>query len=135
MAEARDGNLVFRRLRLGLFLPFSREVGIVGYGNSGVSLLLGKLFWGAFEDDGSSVDSGLGSNLNDMIGVFDDVGLMFDDEEGVACVDESMEDDQKAFDVDEMESGGGFVENEEGIDAAFGAGEKLAEFEALGFAS
>ena len=100
-----------------------------------MGLLFCELFRGAFENDFTSVKTGFGADLDDVVGVFNDIGLVFDDEEGVADVDEAMEDGEEFFDVDEVETRGGFVENEKSVDASGGGGKELAEFEALGFAA
>ena len=48
-----------------------------------------------------------------MVGAFDDVEVVLDDEEGVAVIDEALEDDEEALDVGEVEASGGLVEDEE----------------------
>ena len=109
----------------------------MGCGESltGFGLAFGELFRGAGEGDCSAFGAGVGADLDDVVGVFDDIELVFDDEEGVAGVGEAMEDAEENFDVGEVEAGGGFVENEKSVDAALGVGEKLADFQALGFAA
>lgn len=89
----------------------------------------------SFEDELAAISSGFGADFDDVVGVTDDIELVLDDEEGVSGIDEAVEDGEEAGDVSEVESGGRFVEDEEGIDAALGADEKLAEFEALGLAA
>jgi len=44
-----------------------------------------------------------------------------------------MENGEEAFDVGKVESCGGLIENEEGVDEAAFITEELAEFQSLGF--
>ena len=44
-----------------------------------------------------------------MIGILNDVGLMLDDKEGIADIDEAVEDGEKFLNVAEMKSGCGLV--------------------------
>ena len=50
-----------------------------------------------------------------MVGGGDDVGVMLDDEDGVAGVAEAENGFQEFFDIAEVEAGGGFVEEVEGV--------------------
>ena len=86
------------------------------------------MFRGAGEGDCSAFGASVGTDLDDVVGVFDDIELVFDDEERVAGVGEAMEDAEENFDVGKVEAGGGLVENEKSVDAAPGVGEKLADF-------
>ena len=45
-----------------------------------------------------------------MVGGGDDVGVVLNDEDGVAGVAEAEDGSQELFDVVEVEAGGGFVE-------------------------
>ena len=133
VAEAGEGDLRFFG---GFFASYFFGQGVGrGEGFAGFGFAFGELFGGAGEGDLSPFGAGVGADLDDVVGVFNDVELVFDDEEGVAGVGEAMEDAEEDFDVSEVKSGGRLVEDEEGVDAAFGVGEELAEFEALGFAS
>jgi len=58
-----------------------------GGGGVGVAVL-GDLFGGAGGDDGAAVFAAFGAEVDDPIGGLDDVGVVFDDEDGVAEVDE-----------------------------------------------
>lgn len=57
--------------------------------------------------------SALGSELDDVVGGGDDVGVMLDDDDGVAAVEEGTEGGEEFLDVVEVEAGGGLVEDEE----------------------
>lgn len=95
------------------------------------------VFGGALGDELAAVLASFGTEIEDPIGGFDDVEVMLDDEEGVTGIDEFLEDGEEVLDVGEMETGGGFVEDEElsGFGRCGGRGEELAEFEALGLAA
>lgn len=78
--------------------------------------------------------SSLGSQVDDPVRVFDDVEVVFDDDNRVAAVHEAVEDFEELFDVVEVEAGRRFVEEVER--AARIAARKLGgEFDALGFAA
>ena len=95
---------------------------------------LRDFFGGAGGDDLSAVLTGLGSDVDDVVGGFYNFHVVLDDDEGVPGLDKAVEDAEQAGDVIEVESGGGFVEKEErGL--GFGVGEVGGEFEALGFAA
>lgn len=48
-----------------------------------------------------------------MVGGSDDVGVVLDDDDGVAAVEEGAEGGEEFLDVVEVEAGGGLVEDEE----------------------
>ena len=64
-------------------------------------------------DELAAVFAGFGAEVEDPVGGFDDFEVVLDDEQGVAGIDEFLEDGERSFDVGEMEAGGGFVEDEE----------------------
>ena len=68
-----------------------------------------ELLWASFENDLATVEAGLWPNFDDMIGILNDVGLVLDDKERVADVDEAVEDGEKFLDVAEMKSGRGLI--------------------------
>ncbi|WP_269525893.1 hypothetical protein [Coraliomargarita parva] len=53
----------------------------------------------------------VGTDLYEIVGIFDDVEMVLDDEDGVAFVDESMEELDESFDVGEVQADGGFFED------------------------
>ena len=55
----------------------------------------------------------LGPELDDVVGGSDDVGVVLDDDDGVAAVEEGAEGGEEFLDVVEVEAGGGLVEDEE----------------------
>ena len=66
-----------------------------------------------------------------MVGDFDDVEVMLDDDDGIAMVDDVLEHGDEAVDVVAMEAGGRFVENIDRLAGGF-ALEFGGEFDALG---
>ena len=93
-----------------------------------------EVFGSAFGDDGAAVLPAFGAHIDNPVGGFDDVEVVFDDNHGVAARDEFVEDGEEAFDVVSMETGGRLVEDVEGLTG--GATRELGrEFDALGFAT
>ena len=64
----------------------------------------------------------------------DDVEVVFDDDDGVAVVGEAVQDLEEVADVGEVQAGGGFVEDVEGV-AGLAFAELGGELDALGFAA
>ncbi len=115
MAEAGEGDLGFvRRLFFGRF--FGRSVGC-GQSLAVSVLRLASCFGVPVKVIVAAFGAGVGADLDDVVGVFDDVELVLDDEERVAGVGEAMEDAEEDFDVGEVEAGGGLVEDEKSVDA------------------
>ena len=71
------------------------------------------LFGGACHHDGAAFPSSFGSHVDDVVGEFDDIEVVFDDNDGVALVDKAVEHDHEGADVFKMQSCGGFVEDVE----------------------
>ena len=68
-----------------------------------------------------------------MVGGADDIGVVFDDEDGVAEVAEVVEDPDQAFGVTGVEADGGFIKDVTSADEA--GAEAGGELDALGFAA
>lgn len=58
----------------------------------------------------AAVFSSAGAEGDEVVGGGDDVGVVLNDEHGVAGVAEAEDGSQELFDVVEVEAGGGFVE-------------------------
>lgn len=61
----------------------------------------------------SALVSAFGSELDDVVGGGDDVGVVLYYDDGVAAVEEGTEGGEEFLDVVEVEAGGGLVEDEE----------------------
>ena len=74
----------------------------------------GDLFGGAMGDDVAAALAAFGAEVEDVVGVADDVEVVLDDDDGVAEVGEAVQDFEELADVVEVEAGGGLVEEVEG---------------------
>ena len=74
----------------------------------------GDDFGRAFGDDFAAVGAGVGANLDQPVGGFEDVEIVFDDDDAVSVIDERLKDGEETFDVVAVQAGGGFVEEEQG---------------------
>jgi hypothetical protein len=66
--------------------------------------------WAAFPDQAASIFAAFGAQVEDPVGVADDVEVVLDDDDGVAEVGEAVEDFEKLAHVVEVEAGSGLVE-------------------------
>ena len=73
----------------------------------------GDLLGGALGDDAAAAFAAFGAEVDDPVGLLDDVEMVLDDEDGVAEIGEAIQDVEKFFHVVEMQAGGGLVENVE----------------------
>ena len=73
----------------------------------------GDLLGGAVGDDVAAAFAALGAEVDEVVGVADDVEVVLDDDDGVAEIDEALEDFEELADVVEVEAGGGLVEEVE----------------------
>ncbi len=96
---------------------------------------LGDLFGGSGGDDLAAGVAAFGAEVDDVVGGFDDVEVVFDDQDAVTGFDEPFEAFQEAGDIGEVEAGGGFIEDVEDVFAAAEFAEFLGELDALGFAA
>ena len=70
----------------------------------------GDLFGRALGNDGPTVFPGFWAEVENPIGLGGDGHVVFDDDHGVAFVDEAVEDVDQAADVFVMEADGGFLD-------------------------
>ena len=96
--------------------------------------LVGDVFGGAFGDEFAAGVAALRSEVDDPVGGFDDVEVVFDDDDGVAGIGQALEDLDELAGVGKVEAGGGFVEDVDGL-AGGALGEFGGELDALGFAT
>src|ERR1700723_2162415 len=94
----------------------------------------GNLLGCAVGDDAAAPFPALRAHVEDVVGVADDVEIVFDDDDGVAEVGEVVKDFEEFADVVEVETGGGLVEEVEGP-AGLALGKLAGKFHALRFAA
>ena len=92
------------------------------------------LFGGALGNNFSAAFSAFGAEVDDPVGGFDYVEVVFDYEERIAACAELEKHFEQFGHVMEVKAGSGFVENVEGAASLF-AGKFGGEFDALGFAA
>ena len=97
-------------------------------------ILFCHLFGGALAENHSAAGAAFWSHVDDIVGHFYYVEVMFDDEDGVAFIYEFVEHVHKHFDILEVESGSRLVEYIEGV-SCVAFSEFSGEFYALCFAS
>ena len=76
------------------------------------ALEFSDVFRCAFGDEASAMGAGIGPEVDDPIGAFDHIEIVFDHQQRVSGIDEFLKHAEQAFDVGEVEPGGGLVENE-----------------------
>ena len=72
---------------------------------------LANRFRRALPEQFTAVQATLRAQIDHMIGGFDDVEVMLDDDHGVAKFGQTLEQFQELFGIVEMKSGGWFVKN------------------------
>ena len=93
-----------------------------------------NLFRGAAGDDRAAFGAGFGADVDDPVGSFDDVQIVFDDDDRVAVVDQAVEHFEQFCEVVEVEAGRGFVEQVQRL-AGIGPGQFGGQLHALRFAA
>src|SRR5208282_4275524 len=101
----------------------SMRLGVAGY-----------LFGRAGGDDFAALIAAFGTKINEPIGAFDDVKIVFNDEKGAAGFEEFAESGEQLVDIVKVEAGGGLVQDVKNA-AIFRARKVGGELEALRFAA
>src|SRR5712692_2854983 len=73
----------------------------------------GDEFGRALGDDAAAALAAFGAEVDDPVGLLDDVEMVLDDQHGVAEIDEALQDVEKFSHVVEVQAGGGLVEDVE----------------------
>ena len=60
-------------------------------------------------DDGSAFFAGFGADVDEVVGLGHDAGVVFYDDDGVTFIDEAVEDIDEFVDVLGVEADGGFL--------------------------
>src|SRR5580658_10818688 len=97
-------------------------------------LVAGDLLGRAGGDDFAALVAAFGAEVDEPVGGFDDVEIVFNDKKRGAGLEKFAEGGEELGDVVEVEAGGGLVEDVEDA-LVFGARKMRGEFEALGFAA
>ncbi len=74
-----------------------------------------NFFRRAFGDDLTAAGAAFGADVYDVVGAFDDVYVVFDENDGMAFVDEFLQYLNQFFDVFIMESDGRLIEKVDGF--------------------
>lgn len=87
-------------------------------------------FGGAGKDEVSTAGTAFGTEIDDVVGRFYDIKIMFNHNQCVTALDQGVEGREEAVDVVEVKSRGGFVEDEECGDGTL-LREVVGQFHAL----
>ena len=71
-----------------------------------------KCFGGAGKDEVATARTTFGTEIDDVVGRFYDIKIMFNHNQRVAALNQGVKGREKAVDVVEVKSRGGFVEDE-----------------------
>src|SRR5690606_6211560 len=91
-----------------------------------------NLFRCSLDHDLPAGRASFGADIDDPVGRLDDIQVVLDDHDGVAAVDEAVQDFQELGDIVEMQAGRGLVKDVKGP-AAVRLAELGGQFHALGF--
>src|SRR5882724_8447293 len=133
--EKRTDATARQLLRVAIVVTVVGDAENAGEGLAGVGFFgAGDEFGRALGDDAAATFAAFGAEVDDPVGLLDDVEVVLDDEHGVAKIDQPLEDIEELSNVVEVQAGGGLVEN---VERAAGlAFRKLTrELDALGFAA
>ena len=92
----------------------------------------GDFFGSACGDECSARFTTFGTDVDDIVGTFDNFGIMLDDYKSMTLTKQTLERVEQNVDIVEVQAGCRFVENEEGRLGLF-LGEKPREFDTLVF--
>src|SRR5882724_3611821 len=133
--EKRTDATARQLLRVAIVVTVVGDAENAGEGLAGVGLFgAGDELGRALGNDAAAAFAAFGAEVNDPIGLLDDVEMVLDDEHGVAEIDEALQDVEELSNVVEVQAGGGLVENVERA-AGLAFGKLASQFDALGFAA
>ena len=93
-----------------------------------------NVLWGTFGNDHPATFTALGSEIDDPVGRFDDVEIVFDHQHRVAVIDETVQHFKQFADVGKVQARGWFVEQLDRLPGrAFS--QFTGQFDALRFAA
>jgi hypothetical protein len=79
----------------------------------------GDLLGRAGHHDAATTGTAFGAEVDEPVGAFQDIEVVFDDQHRVTGIDQALKGQEEDADIFEVQAGGGFVEDEEG---GFGVG-------------
>ena len=74
----------------------------------------GDLFWGPCGDYLAAPVAAFGADIDNVVGGFYHIEIVFDDDYRVPLVDQFMQDFEKLADIFEMQAGRGFIQDVKG---------------------
>src|SRR6266566_3966893 len=91
----------------------------------------GDDFGRALGDDATAALAAFRAEVDDPVGLFDDVEMVLDDEHGVAKIDQALKNIEELTNVVEVQAGCRFIQNVEGA-PGLALGKFTGQFDALG---
>src|SRR5713226_8574475 len=133
-APLQGGEIIARGLlRVAIVVTVVGDVEDAGEGLAGVGLFgAGDEFGRALGDDAAAAFAAFGAEVDDPVGLLDDVEMVLDDEHGVAEINEALQNGEQFSNVVEVQAGGGFIENVKRA-AGLALGKLAGQLNALGF--
>ena len=95
---------------------------------------LGHLLRRTLGDDDAAGTAALGAEVDDVVGALDEVEVVFDDDDGVACIHQLLQHLDEAVDISHVEAGSRLVENIHGLTRA-AAGQLVGQLDTLRLAA
>jgi hypothetical protein len=89
---------------------FAQERGEIGGGGAGTAG--GNSFGGARGDEFSAFRPCFWAEIENPVGIFDDIEMVLDDKKGGTLVDEAVEQSDEEGDIIQVKTCGGFIEDE-----------------------
>jgi hypothetical protein len=89
---------------------FAQERSEIGCGGAGAAS--GNGFGGASGDEFSAFRSCFWAEIEDPVGIFDNIEMVLDDKKRGTLVDEAVEQSDEEGDIIQVKTGGGFIEDE-----------------------
>src|ERR1700694_4390946 len=133
--EKRTDATVGQLFRIAIVVTVVGNVEDAGESLAGVGPFgAGNEFGRALRDDAAAAFAAFGAEVDDPVGLLDDVEMVLDDEHGVAEIDEALENIEEFSNIVEMEAGGGLVEDVERA-AGLALRELAGQLDALRFAA
>ncbi len=95
---------------------------------------LGHLLRRTLGDDEAAGTAALGAEVDDVVGALDEVEVVFDDDDGVACIHQLLQHLDEAVDISHVKAGSRLVEDIHGLTRA-AAGQLVGQLDTLRLAA